>query len=171
MKMFENAFQKTIGLEGGYVNNPLDRGGETKYGISKRAHPDLDIKNLTIDQARLFYRSRYWDPLRLDELESDLIMDEIFDTAVNCGKRGAALIAQKALNFLGENVAVDGWFGQETIGRLNFWLGKDVQALFKTLNGFQFILYVDIVTKDPYQRIFSRGWMKRIQQYSAEGRG
>ena len=42
---FDKAFQITVGVEGGYVNDPADPGGETRYGISKRAHPDVDIKS------------------------------------------------------------------------------------------------------------------------------
>ena len=168
--MFDTAFQRTIGLEGGFTNNPMDRGGPTKFGISKRANPDLDIERLTLEQAKLFYRTRYWDPLMLNQISSELVQCEMFDTGVNCGKRGIALITQKALNFLGENIEVDGWLGPVTIGKLNHWIEKDIRALFKTLNGFQFIWYVDIVNKDPFQRVFSRGWMKRIQEYNEEKR-
>ena len=52
---FKIAFKEIIGVEGGYVNNPNDKGGETKYGISKRAYPNLDIKNLTLKKAEEIY--------------------------------------------------------------------------------------------------------------------
>jgi len=57
---FDRAFALVVGLEGGYVNDPKDPGGETKYGISKRANPDEDIKNLTLDRAKQIYRMKYW---------------------------------------------------------------------------------------------------------------
>lgn len=63
---FEDAFKFVIGEEGGYVNNASDPGGETKYGISKRAYPNEDIANLTIERAKQIYRSDYWDALALD---------------------------------------------------------------------------------------------------------
>lgn len=78
MSKFDIAVQflvdKTDGFdaEGGYSNNPDDPGGETKYGISKRAHPELDIKNLTLEEAIDIYRSDYWDFYNLDAYPSPL---------------------------------------------------------------------------------------------------
>ena len=71
--------------EGGYVNDPNDLGGETKYGISSRAYPYLDIKNLTIEDAKKIYYEDYWLKAGCDELAPpfDII---IFDTAVNMGR-------------------------------------------------------------------------------------
>ena len=60
MSNFDRAFRFLIGEEGGYVNDPADPGGETKFGISKRAYPQLDIKSLTLDQAKAIYRRDYW---------------------------------------------------------------------------------------------------------------
>ena len=53
---FEDAFDRLISHEGGYVNDPLDPGGETKFGISKRSYPTLDIAALTREDARAIYR-------------------------------------------------------------------------------------------------------------------
>jgi lysozyme family protein len=58
---FDRAVAVTMRFEGGYVNDPVDPGGETNHGISKRAYPDLDIKGLTKDAARAIYRRDYWD--------------------------------------------------------------------------------------------------------------
>ena len=49
--IFDHAVKEILRHEGGYVDDPVDRGGETKYGISKRSYPDLDIANLTLEQA------------------------------------------------------------------------------------------------------------------------
>lgn len=81
---FDRAFSVVVGIEGGYVNDPEDPGGETKYGLSKRANPDLDIKNLTLDQAKDRYLTRYWNPYGLDRLEWGKAL-LVFDTAVNGG--------------------------------------------------------------------------------------
>lgn len=78
-------FKKSLSLvkefEGGYVNDPDDPGGETKYGISKRAFPDEDIKNLTEERAEELYYMNYWWPMCCDLLlyPNNLIL---FDTAV-----------------------------------------------------------------------------------------
>jgi lysozyme family protein len=84
MTNFERAFSVIVGVEGGYVNDAKDPGGETKYGLSKRANPDLDIKNLTLQQAQDRYMSRYWKPHGLDDLEYGKAL-LVFDTAVNGG--------------------------------------------------------------------------------------
>lgn len=84
MTNFERAFAIVVGIEGGYVNDPKDPGGETKYGLSKRANPDLDIKNLTIGMAQDRYRTRYWNAHGLDSLEYGKAL-LVFDTAVNGG--------------------------------------------------------------------------------------
>lgn len=71
-------------IEGGYSNNPKDPGKETNFGISKRWHPDVDIKNLTKEQALEIYRREYWIPCGAEELDSKMGL-VVFDTSVNCG--------------------------------------------------------------------------------------
>ncbi len=70
--------------DGGYTNDPVDPGGETKYGISKRAHPKLDIKNLTLEDALVLYNKEYWSPAGCSGLDLPLAVC-VFDTAVNMG--------------------------------------------------------------------------------------
>lgn len=70
--------------DGGYTNDPTDPGGETKYGISKRAHPNEDIKNLTPERALAIYQTDYWTPIGGDNLPIPTCV-VAFDTAVNCG--------------------------------------------------------------------------------------
>lgn len=81
---FDQAVQNVLKREGGYVNDPDDRGGETKYGISRNANPDVDIPSLTQDKAIQIYRERYWDAIGADNLPSDL-REIAFDAAVNHG--------------------------------------------------------------------------------------
>ncbi|MBW2607711.1 MAG: hypothetical protein JRD05_08760 [Deltaproteobacteria bacterium] len=168
MNTFERAFRETLGFEGGYVNDPDDPGGETKFGISKRSYPDVDITALTIEQAKDIYCRDYWEVLRLGEILRELIAVEIFDTAVNMGRRTAVKIAQRALNFLGEDLVEDGKIGSKTIGALNRWGHRDVRALFICLNGFQFMHYRLITKNNRRFKKFARGWTKRIQQYQGE---
>ena len=61
---FDEIIEVVLHHEGGYVNDPKDPGGETNYGISKRAYPDVDIKNLTEDGAKDIYRRDYWEKYR-----------------------------------------------------------------------------------------------------------
>lgn len=73
-------------LRTGYVNHPADPGGETKFGIAKRSHPGVDIKSMTLAEAKLIYKSEYWD--RLDGIAVDL-KGLMFDLAVNHGVKKA----------------------------------------------------------------------------------
>jgi len=111
---FETAFNLVIQKEGGYVNDPYDRGGETKYGISKRSYPYLDIKNLTLQQAKEIYYRDYWIPSKAYLLPPQLAIMH-FDTAVNTGIKTANKILQKALNRQGFNLVVDGIIGPKTL--------------------------------------------------------
>ncbi len=166
---FEYAFTVTASHEGGYVNAPYDPGGETKYGISKRSYPELDIPNLTLEQARCIYYRDYWLPLKLDEIKHTRIAAEIFDTAVNMGLKTATKIAQRALNFLGEDLKKDGILGAKTSALINKWSDFDRQALYKALNGEQYIQYKNIIKNRPNSQHFARGWMKRIQDWYIKG--
>lgn len=89
---FERAVEFVLKHEGGYVDNPNDPGGETKYGISKRAYPELDIKNLTEEKAKEIYHRDYWLKSGCEKIASGLDI-VVFDTAVNCGvARASALL-------------------------------------------------------------------------------
>jgi hypothetical protein len=84
MSLFDAAFPIVVGIEAGYVNDPQDPGGETKYGISKRAYPNEDIPNLTIERARELYRRDYWDKAGCDAYSWGIALIT-FDCAVNQG--------------------------------------------------------------------------------------
>jgi lysozyme family protein len=90
---FEKAFALLMQFEGGYVKNPNDPGQATKFGISQKAYPDMDIEHLTIQQAKAIYLRDYWEPVGADGLPFPLDC-VVFDTAVNCGLH----TAQKFLN-------------------------------------------------------------------------
>ncbi len=77
MAEFLPAFNHTIGVEGGYINDPDDPGGETKFGISKRSYPDINIKLVTVDLAREIYKQDFWDRLNLDAVNKQAIAAEV----------------------------------------------------------------------------------------------
>lgn len=81
---FKKCLSFVMRWEGGYVNDPHDAGGETKYGISKRAYPNEDIKNLTLERAGELYKKDYWDKIGADRLDDGLDC-AVFDCAVNMG--------------------------------------------------------------------------------------
>ena len=95
--------------EGGYVNDPHDAGGETNMGISKRAFPDIDIKNLDVETASAIYKKYYWNQVKADQLPSGLDL-VVFDGAVNSGPAQSAKWLQKALG-----IKADGVIGPVTL--------------------------------------------------------
>lgn len=173
MASARKAIHHVLQMEGGYVNDPDDPGGETKYGISSAAYPNVDIKNLTKEKAREIYRRDWWEPLRLDDVHDTDMAAEILDTAVNMGPRPdeqdtdhpftwAVKFAQMALSALGYRVNIDGKIGPETVKNLNRVSYTDRDPLLKIMNGLQFMRYWKIQEENPEQAKFMRGWMRRI---------
>ena len=109
MSAWDDAIAFVLSYEGGYVNSPQDAGGETNFGISKRAYPELDIANLTVDDARAIYKKDYWTPCQCDQLPPALAV-AVFDCAVNQGVKTACRLLQVSLG-----VDVDGDVGPQTV--------------------------------------------------------
>ena len=114
MADFDEAIDIILHHEGGYVNDPDDPGGETNYGITKRDFPHLDIKNLTVQQAKEIYKDKYWNAVRGDRISNQEIANQMFDFAVNAGVNRATKIAQKIMK-----ITADGIFGNQTLGNIN----------------------------------------------------
>lgn len=153
MKTFKEIIEKVLEHEGGYVNDPKDLGGETKYGITKRFYPDIDIKNLTIEQATDIYKSDYWDRNKVESLPQNL-WHIYFDMCVNMGKRTAVKVLQRAAVNKGKDIEVDGGLGPMTIGAL-----KGVEL--DRVRAFRVKYYVDLITAKPEQEKFFLGWFRR----------
>lgn len=159
----KKAIVKLFGVEGGEVNDPDDRGGHTKYGISQRSYPAEDIHALTLERAAALYERDFWKPLRLSEVHNQTIAEEIFDTAVNCGIGTGAKILQEAINLSNYpelDIAVDLHIGPATIAAVNNH--RSPKALYKALNGLQFMHYAAIIKRNPKQEKFFRSWASRV---------
>jgi lysozyme family protein len=111
----EIVLREEVGPEpdGGYNHKPTDPGGETKWGIAKRFHPDLDIKALTKDAALALYDVEYWRPVKGEQLPWPLSLC-VFDAAVNQGVDAAKKLLQKALD-----LPQDGLLGPATLKKAN----------------------------------------------------
>lgn len=153
---FDQVFDRLIDHEGGYVFNPKDPGGETKFGISKRSYPTLNIKDLTIDMAKAIYLKDFWN--LLGEECHPAIRYQAFDFALNSGINTALRKLQSAIG-----VADDGHFGPISRARLYALPVSDVLFLYlaERLN---FLTHLSIWPD------FGKGWARRIAknlQYSA----
>lgn len=144
---FDRAFETVIGHEGGYVNDPRDPGGETKYGISKRAYPNEDIKNLTLNRAKELYKRDYWDSIDAESIPGVARL-MVFDCSVNCGVTAAKKILQRAVG-----VKDDGIIGPKT--RAAIGNTPDIEQRFA---GFWLQYYTDL----PGWPTYGKGWTRRV---------
>ena len=146
---FDTAFEKLIGHEGGYVNDPRDPGGETKFGISKRSYPGEDIAGMTLERAKVLYLRDFWGPAGCDAVP-DAVRFDLFDMAVNSGVRAAVKTLQKVV---GETE--DGILGPRTLQAVQSMPGPRLVARF---NGARLEFMASLSTWPA----FSRGWARRI---------
>ena len=115
LKTFDEIIEQVLEHEGGYVNDPTDSGGETNFGISKRAYPDEDIKGLTVERAKELYKRDYWDRFRVSQLP-ERIRHIYVDMCINMGGGRATKILQEACNSKNSyKIDVDGGIGKDTI--------------------------------------------------------
>lgn len=156
MADFSKAVEAVLALEGGLVNHPADRGGVTKYGISQRAHPQLDIAAITEADARELYRA-YWLPL-FDRITDQVKANKVFDLCVNLGPTGGVTLLQRALRLEHGTVDVDGVFGAQTLMAVNL---MPIRQFLRTVRSRQVLHYVDLVLNDVTQRAFLDGWIRR----------
>lgn len=159
-KKFTKAIEVILKHEGGYVNDPNDLGGETNFGISKRSYPNLDIKNLTRDQAIEIYRRDWWDRYRYGEIEDLDVATKVFDLSVNMGPLPAHKLLQEAINFTkAGRIAVDGIIGPMTLSVLNYQ--GEPERVVEALRFLAAKRYYELAKARPANRGFLFGWLNR----------
>ncbi len=150
---FEQAVSIVMRIEGGYVNDPNDPGGETRWGISKRAFPWVNIKTLTEEQARSLYFTHYWIPAKCGFLPERIRLI-FFDMCVLHGKYAATKTLQRALNGSRHYVTVDGFIGNETLNATPY-LEPD------RLRSYRILRIANIVSRRPSLEKYWFGWYRR----------
>ena len=173
---FDQAFRHTLGVEGGYSNNPNDAGGETMWGITVKVARENgyngSMRLMPVSVAQAIYRAKYWDLLHLDGVDaiSQKIAAELFDTGVNCGVSVPVPFLQRALNAFNRqgkdypDMAVDGLCGPTTINALRTFLQKrgaqGEVVMLRALNAQQGVRYFEIGERRPQNEDFQFGWWK-----------
>ncbi len=170
-----NLFISTIlKHEGGFVDDPLDRGGATNKGITMKTFQDTaqsilgiaptleNLKNLTDAQAGEIYKARYWDKIKGDDIELQDLANIMFDFAVNSGPGRAAKYLQSILQDMGENISVDGAIGPNTLNALSRVDSVEVYRQYKQR---RIEFYHKIVENNPSQERFLKGWLNRINSF------
>lgn len=148
---FDEAFEKLIGHEGGYVDHPRDPGGATNYGISQRSYPGEDIRGMTLARAKQIYLRDFWGPAGCDAVPAG-VKFSLFDMAVNSGVRPAVRCLQKAVG-----VNDDGILGPVTLQAVSSMNASKFIARF---NGHR-LQFMSSLSTWPS---FGRGWANRIAQ-------
>lgn len=157
-RKFEKAFAYVIQNEGGYVFDKNDPGGETKFGITKRSYPSLNIRDLTLEDAKKIYYRDFWQKGKFEEISDDLIATQLFDLSVNLGIRAAVIILQRALRAVGINVQEDGLMGSQTLSAVS---NSDPRCLLAAIKSEAARYYRQIAAKNPSQQKFLKGWLNR----------
>lgn len=159
MANFDQAVMRTLEHEGVLSDDAIDAGGLTKYGISQRAYPDLDIASLTKKGAIEIYKRDYWDPCGCDNIANQKISEFVFDVAVNSGVRLSSKMIQRSVNAVD-----DGFIGPDSLSRIN---RQNPDTLINALVIRRIMHYENIVSRRPDQRKFIIGWLKRALSYAS----
>ncbi len=146
---FQDAIKYILLFEAGYANDPSDPGGPTNFGISARSYPDLDIENLSENDAINIYKSDYWDKTKCEWLPPALRLI-VLDAAVNQGVKQAIIFLQKSLN-----IKADGIFGPITNQAISDVIDSDVLHRYWKLR-------LEHYHKNPNWNLYSKSWTKRL---------
>lgn len=163
--MFSEVIPHILAQEGGYVNNPADRGGATNLGITQRNYSAWlhskgqsfrDVALMTVTEAKSVYLDFFWTPSKCMSMP-DWLRHFYFDTVVNSGAPRAAKIVQEAAGVL-----ADGRVGPKTLAAVNEF---DSELLLSRAINIRFRFFGEIVARDKSQLQFIAGWMARNSRF------
>lgn len=173
---FDRLIEGVLGREGGYVNHPDDRGGETIWGITvavaRRYGYAGSMRSMTRGSAIEIYRKQYWTGPGFDLISriSEKIAEELFDTGINMGPGVAATMLQRCLNALNRqgkdyaDIKVDTAAGPATRRALESYLrvrgAEGEVVMLKGLNCLQGERYIDLAEKRQANESFVYGWLR-----------
>lgn len=175
MADFKQALAKTLEHEGGYVNDPLDRGGETFMGISRKAHPQSTLWELlaarpdprsvatlndpeVLTEVQAIYREEYWEPNGCGAIHDQCVAEMLFDFSVHSGRRTVAKLLQETVGL--KSGAADGFIGPVTLAAINAEDPGHLACAFALVRiGF----YANLRRRNPkgVDRFFA-GWVNRV---------
>jgi len=180
MSNFEESVNRVLEHEGGLVDNPLDKGGITNHGISLRFLSGIPFKrmvkyfkiydkkdlthlitNMSIETAKNIYKGEFWENKLFEQIEKQIVCNYYFDMSINHGESQSTKIVQRSLwaaNEKFEIVKDDGIFGFETLKHIN---RQPAYSLLSCMMSERSGFYRLLVEKDPSQKEFLNGWLKR----------
>lgn len=176
MADFEKAIDTVLNHEGGYVNNPNDPGGATKFGLSQRYlqdHPEFDrngdgcvsadeVKSITKIEAKAEYKKNWWNAYGYDRIRSDAVATKLFDMCINMGQSTGVKLMQKACNkaLFPKSIYEDGVMGAMTVNAINACKEDDLLMKFRWQCRLH---YQKLIEKNPRLAEFAAGWEKRAE--------
>ncbi|HMN89087.1 MAG TPA: glycosyl hydrolase 108 family protein [Saprospiraceae bacterium] len=175
MADFELAAARVLKLEGGYQNNPNDKGNYnslnknvgTNYGVSARLYESwigrpptvADMKAITLTLAKKIYRERFWNKIKGDQIRDQQLATLVFDGAINHGVHRGVSLLQEVLQ-----VAVTGSMDNTTLQALN---NQNAAKVYHAYRERRIKFYNAIVAKDPTQKVFLVGWLNRMASFNS----
>lgn len=167
MAEFSKYAPKLLQLEGGYTNHPDDLGGPTSKGITLKTYQEYCGQNKTIKDLRnMSYgtwcdimKDLYWDKCLADKIENQSVAEITVDWCVNSGMVGLRKVQEIA------GVKPDGIAGPKTLAAIN---DANQEELFNRIMSARQQFYVNIVKKNPTQKVFMNGWMNRLGRFKFE---
>ena len=168
---FDFAFNYLISKDegSGFTDDPVDSGGATKAGITKRWYEVFmncqisldDFKNLSMDAIKSFYQAAYWQQLKCDKFTDRNVATAIFDSAVLYGIPTVGLMVQRAAISCGVPLDTDGILGQESVNAVNsISVGTFLNSFCAQVLGH--IQY--LVGMYPKNKKFQEGWINRANR-------
>lgn len=169
MANFSLYFPELLKHEGGYVNDPVDRGKCTNLGITldtlknyrNKATDCNDVKDLTKKEAEAIYKKNYWDKIKGDQISSQSVAELLFDYAVHSGISRASKVIQELVG-----VEADGVIGPKTVEAIN---KQDTKDLFERLKRNRKSYFDAIIRSNPSQKKFLKGWNNRVDKFIFKG--
>lgn len=162
--------------EGGYVNDPVDRGGSTNMGVTLNTWKlvgydknkdgkidDKDIRLLSKEDFNLVLK-KYWDKWKASDIKNQSIANILVDWYWGSGKWGI-VIPQRIMG-----LTQDGIVGPKTITKLNELIDSDAESLFYKIYAAREKFLDDIVKNNPSQKKFLKGWKNRLADFKYSNR-
>lgn len=151
-------------LEGGFTSNPKDKGGATNMGVTLKTYREFygmdknvdDLRNMTSGEWKHIMKTGYWDRCKADKILSQPVAEIMVDWCVNSGSTGIRKV-QEILS-----LKPDGIVGPLTLAAVN---GHRPQELFDRIKAARKQFYIDIVKRNPAQKVFLDGWMNRLDNF------
>jgi lysozyme family protein len=177
MAEFKQAFEHTMKFEDAKISGKVtvDSGGRTRFGIAEKFHSDLPVDFFTgptedaLREAEVIEEREYWQAMRLGEIESQAVANKLFDMAVNMGVRQASVLAQRAVNAVGdsgerpagrERLREDGVVGARTLAAINALDGEKYIAALRELSA---DFYRHVAALHPAESVDVKGWLRRAE--------